>query len=96
MRIIGRIVDAVASCGHIAEIGPAVTQLMQDIASEDPDAEVPAIYTGVSASTGLELTVPWNTLTSYVREQVEGDHPPLDLEILGATAGQVVKIKKRK
>lgn len=50
---------------------------------------------GVSASTNLELTVPWNTLTSFVKEQTEKG-VAIDLERLGATVGQVVKIKKRK
>lgn len=43
-----------------------------------------------------EYGVPWNTLTAFVREQIEeeGRTPPLDL--LGATVGRVVKIKKAK
>lgn len=40
--------------------------------------------------------VPWNTLTSFVKEQVEKHNttPPLDL--LGATVGKIVKLKPRK
>jgi hypothetical protein len=43
-----------------------------------------------------EFGVPWNTLTSFVREQIEEYEktPPLDL--LGATVGRVAKIKKQK
>ena len=43
-----------------------------------------------------KLTVPWNTLTAFVREQVEKYNkiPPLD--ILGAVIGQIVKLKERK
>jgi len=40
-----------------------------------------------------KLGVPWNTLTAFVREQIEKYQvtPPLDL--LGATVGQVVELK---
>lgn len=55
----------------------------------------------------LEMTVPWNTLTSYVKAQhsagtlheswMAEEDPPIDpLETLGATVGTVVKIKPRK
>lgn len=50
---------------------------------------------GLDAKIGLELTVPWNTLTAFVREQVEAGNV-VDLEALGATVGTVVKIKQRK
>ena len=42
------------------------------------------------------LDVPWNTLTAFVREQVEKYHRTPPLETLGATVGQVVKLKARK
>jgi hypothetical protein len=42
----------------------------------------------------LESSVPWGTLTAFVKEQTEaGESLPLD--ILGATVGQVAKIKRR-
>lgn len=43
-----------------------------------------------------KLGVPWNTLTAWLREQVEKKRktPPLDL--LGATVGRVVKLTPRK
>ncbi len=50
---------------------------------------------GVSAKTDLEMTVPWNTLTAFVKEQTKKG-TALDLEKLGATVGNIVKIKKRK
>lgn len=40
-------------------------------------------------------TVPWNTLTAFVKEQVEKGRT-LDLEVLGATVGRIAEIKKRK
>lgn len=39
-------------------------------------------------------TVPWNTLTAFVKEQV-GRGTVLDLEKLGATVGSIAKIQKR-
>lgn len=42
------------------------------------------------------LDVPWNTLTAFVKEQVEKYHRTPPLETLGATVGQVVKLKARK
>lgn len=41
-----------------------------------------------------ELGIPWNTLTAFVKEQIEKG-APIPLETLGATVGQIVKIKKR-
>lgn len=48
-----------------------------------------------SASWDLELAVAWNTLTSFVREQTERG-AKMNLDALGATVGEVVKIKPRK
>lgn len=42
-----------------------------------------------------KLGVPWNTLTAFVREQTEAG-VALPLDLLGATIGRIVKIKKRK
>ena len=44
----------------------------------------------------VQLDVPWNTLTAFVREQIEKYHRTPPLETLGATVGQVVKLKVRK
>lgn len=43
----------------------------------------------------VDRTVPWNTLTAFVKEQIESG-ASLDLEKLGATVGSVAKIKFRK
>lgn len=42
--------------------------------------------------------VPWNTLTAEIRRRHEDGEPlsPGDLQILGATVGKVVQLKKRK
>lgn len=50
---------------------------------------------GIETQPSLEKTVPWNTLTAFVKEQLR-QGTALDLEMLGATVGSVVKIKKRK
>lgn len=43
----------------------------------------------------ISMKVPWNTLTSTVKELTErGD--PLDLEMIGATVGQRAVVKERK
>ena len=43
-----------------------------------------------------DLGVPWNTLTAWLKEQIEkGNHiPPLSL--IGATVGHIVRLKERK
>ena len=41
-------------------------------------------------------TVPWNTLTAFVREQIEKHNATLPLDLLGATVGRVVKLKEKK
>jgi hypothetical protein len=43
----------------------------------------------------ISMAVPWNTLTAFVRGQVESGEV-LDLEKIGAVVGSVVKIKQRK
>lgn len=43
-----------------------------------------------------KLEVPWNTLTAWVKEQVEKHNTTPDLNVLGATVGRVVKLKERK
>lgn len=43
----------------------------------------------------INKTVPWNTLTAFVKRLVEGGKE-CPLEVLGATVGQVVKVKPRK
>lgn len=42
------------------------------------------------------LGVPWNTLTAFVREQIEQRQTTPPLAILGATVGRVVTLKPRK
>lgn len=39
--------------------------------------------------------VQWNTLTAFVKEQIEVEQAVLPLKILGATVGRIVKIKPR-
>lgn len=59
----------------------------EDVAFELPDPDV-------------KMSVPWNTLTSFVKEWQGREHdeedPVMDLEKLGATVGIIVKIKPRK
>lgn len=43
----------------------------------------------------MDMTVPWNSLTAFVREQHE-DGVALPLEDLGAVVGRAAKVKKRK
>jgi hypothetical protein len=40
--------------------------------------------------------VPWNTLTAFVKEQIEEHRKTPPLALLGATVGRVAKIKKEK
>lgn len=41
-------------------------------------------------------TVPWTTLTAFVKEQIEKRHKTPPLEILGATVGRIVKLKPKR
>jgi len=49
----------------------------------------------LEASLEMRLDVQWNTLTSWLKEQLKAG-AVLDLEKLGATVGSVVKIKQRR
>jgi hypothetical protein len=44
----------------------------------------------------LQKSVPWNTLTAWLREQVERYARLPPLELLGATVGKIVKLVERK
>jgi hypothetical protein len=41
-------------------------------------------------------TVPWTTLTAFVKERIEKLKKPVPLDILGAIIGRVVKIKRER
>lgn len=58
--------------------------------------KIMALAAKLKMPASCEFGVPWNTLTAFVREQIEEEKrtPPLDL--LGATVGRVVKIIKQK
>jgi hypothetical protein len=47
-------------------------------------------------SPNLSMSVPWATLTAWLKEQVERRHAQPPLELLGATVGQIVKLTPRK
>lgn len=68
------------------------TMAPQVVGRDDLTFEIPPPEVG--------MVVPWNTLTSFVREWHGASHdesdPVMDLEKLGATVGHVVKIKPRK
>lgn len=51
-----------------------------------PDGDIP--------EPTIEMTVPWNTLTAWAKEQIKNG-AELPLDTLGVTTGRVVKIKKR-
>lgn len=41
-------------------------------------------------------TVPWTTLTAFVKEMIEKRKKPIPLEILGAMIGRIVKVKQER
>lgn len=44
----------------------------------------------------IQKTIPWNTLTAWLKEQVEKYSRVPPLELLGATVGKIAKLKERK
>lgn len=44
----------------------------------------------------VDLSIPWSTLTAYVKEQIEKHDAILPLDTLGAQVGSVVKLTQRK
>lgn len=44
----------------------------------------------------VKQAVPWNTLTAWVKEQIEKHQTTPKLDLIGATVGDVVKLKERK
>ena len=83
------------SAGHGDLIKTAITILIpRDDRAMAKSIELYLEQCGVSYT--AQLDVPWNTLTAFVREQIENYHRTPPLETLGATVGQVVKLKARK
>jgi hypothetical protein len=70
-----------------AEFKNMVAETVRQADPKTNDTEVP--------DPTVRRAVPWNTLTAFVKEQVRRG-TVLDLEKLGATVGQIVKIEKRK
>lgn len=50
----------------------------------------------INVEFSTDLSVPWNTLTAWIKEQVEKKKATPDLNVLGATVGRVVELKERK
>lgn len=73
-----------AGRGEYDKMQRVAARVRQMLAEEDLSAEMT-----------MDLSVPWNTLTAFVKEQVRAG-TVIDLEKLGATVGSTVKIKKRK
>jgi hypothetical protein len=83
------------SAGHGDLIKTAITILIgRD--ERDRAKEVEAWLASRQIDHTTQLDVPWNTLTAFVKEQVEKYHSTPPLETLGATVGQIVKLKARK
>lgn len=83
-----------------AALTQAFMEVLEDAQFRDRVAElVRAIDPDTNHTTlpdaELARAVQWNTLTAFVREQIQRG-TVLDLEKLGATVGSIVKIKKRK
>jgi hypothetical protein len=58
------------------------------------EAKVPGTPDALPEPT-VDMGVTWNTLTAFVREQLENGNP-IDVEVLGATVGWIAKVKPRK
>lgn len=83
-------------------LGDIVRNEVRFVLGRDSEEAVLAIVEAVRRSNHPDIpdpeigrSVPWNTLTSAVREMVERGEA-LDLEKIGATVGQRAQIKKRK
>lgn len=65
---------------------------------EESAAALRSLLDTAGVSYGVRLAVPWTTLTALVREMHESDRPFTEAQLMaiGATVGQVVKIKERK
>lgn len=50
----------------------------------------------LDAALSLEPSVPWNTLTSFVKSVLKEGDTPVDLEVIGATDVTVAKIVRKK
>lgn len=84
-----------AKNGHEGMIKTVITielGLGQRAVAKKVQAALKKLKVGYSASMG----VPWNTLTAFVREQIEEKQAPVPLDTLGATVGRVVRLTKPK
>lgn len=86
------------------EFGDLIKYEINIIMSKDSEEQVEKITAAIAqisnqAEVTVKRSVPWKRLTSWVKEYIEKLRvedpalPPLPLEILGASAGLVVKVK---
>jgi len=68
---------------------------LEELRESLPELESVLQKAGIEASIRLDLSVHWGSLTSFVKsEHAKGTK--MELDLLGATVGEIVKIKKRK
>lgn len=57
---------------------------------------VEAVLEKMNVDYSSDLGVPWNTLTAWLKEQIEKHNKVPPLSLIGATVGNIVKLKERK
>ena len=74
------------------------TQLKVDLGLGDRKSakKVEAFLQKAGIDYSSELGVPWNTLTSWLKEQIEKQEKIPPLSLIGATVGNIVKLRERK
>lgn len=97
----------IAAFDHLREIGgeDLIKQTMIVAAGKGSDEKMLRVAQRVKqilaeeeldASMSLEPSVPWNTLTSFVKSVLKEGDTPVDLEVIGATDVTVAKIVRKK
>ena len=79
------------------DIVKTVFKIEFGLGEETPTKVLEKELTKMGVDYSKDMTVPWQTLTAWLKERIEkrdGDLPPLSL--FGATVGTVVKLKERR
>lgn len=82
--LIQSVMSVAAGRGDDEKMQRLIQRVQQMLAELDLDATIT-----------VGQSVPWNTLTAWLKQQITAGKV-VDLEVLGATVGHTVKIKKRK
>jgi hypothetical protein len=86
--------NALIDAGHEDLIKTEITITLTKGEHDKANKIVRLVKDQFGAETDISESVAWGTLTAWLKEQIQGGHPLPPLDVIGATVGRKVFIKK--